>query len=506
MAKVIDVPGHGLVEFPDDMNDDAIASAIKANMPQQAQAGGLPAIPRPVRQVANWANEAIAGVPDAVLNTPTNVWNLAKAGVGTALTAAGRPDLAPEMTPQPNYVTRAFEAMNGIQPGFEPTSTMGRLAKAGVQGATVGMVAPAQSLGQVALNSGISGASGVLGQGTTEATGRPLLGAAVNMAAVPALSAGANAVREASMKAQSRNALRDETLEAATKEGYVVPPSATGGNWFTRRLESIAGKAAIGQESAARNQEVTNKIARREVGLGDDEAISVAALERRRNVLSEPYREVRSLNKKADADLDALKEARRQATLNYRHYDVSQDPKALAEAEKFSTKAQQLELQIEGYAKKAMKPDLVKELRQARQDIAKTYDVERALNVADGNVSAAVLGRAVDKGKPLSGGLATIGKFQQAFPRYARDGEKTPAAGVSRSEMLAGSLLGLGGYGAMGPAGWAMAALPLASGPVRSALLTSPFQGAPSYMGARMPMVTDPYLRGILSTNEMLRE
>lgn len=36
MAQLIEVPGMGVVEFPDGMSDDQIASAIKANMPQAA--------------------------------------------------------------------------------------------------------------------------------------------------------------------------------------------------------------------------------------------------------------------------------------------------------------------------------------------------------------------------------------------------------------------------------------------------------------------------------------
>lgn len=468
-----------------------------------APEGGI--IPRPIRQATTWANQAIAGVPDAVLNTPTNVWNLAKAGFGTAANLAGRGDLAPEMTPNPNYVTRAFEAVKGIEPGMEPTSVPGRLAKAAVQGGTVGLMAPAQSIGQAALNSGISGASGVLGQGTTEATGKPLLGAAVNMAAVPALSAGVNAMREASIKAKAQNELRDQTLNEARGLGLVTPPSATGGNWFTRRLESMAGKAATGQEMSVSNQKAGNEAAKLEIGLPPNNAISMSSLDKRRDVLAAPYNEVRALNKQAGQDLKDLQDARRLANLNYRHYDSSQDPKALIEAQKYSAQAESLEMQLEGYARAAMKPGLVQELRDARQAIAKTYDVERALNTATGDVSLPILGKMVDKGGPMTGRLATLGKFQQAFPAYAREGATIPTPGVSKSEALAATMFGLGGYGAAGPAGIALAALPLASGPVRSMLSTSPFQGAPGYAAANLPAVSDPYLRAILSTQGMLK-
>jgi hypothetical protein len=55
---------------------------------------------------------------------------------------------------------------------------------------------------------------------------------------------------------------------------------------------------------------------------------------------------------------------------------------------------------IEQQAARAGKPQLVCELQQARQNIAKILDVERAMNLAEGNVDARSLGRALDRGAP----------------------------------------------------------------------------------------------------------
>ena len=490
-----------VLEFPDGTDPAVIQSTVK-----RLVSGGTQPTAGPLDKAASWANQAIAGVGDSVLNTPANLMNLGKAGFGVAATELGRGDLAPEITPPPNYLTRAAEHAGLVNPALDPTTPMGRLAKAGVQGASVGMLAPAQAVKQTLMNSGISGASSLGGQTTAEVTGSPELGAAVTMAAVPAVSVASNAARASSMKAQGQNALRDQTLRDAQKEGYVVPPSAKGGNWFTRRMESIGGKAAVGQEAAVRNQQVTNQIARKELGLPDDAPISTASLDSKRNQLARPYREVAAINQTAAKTLEDLKQARHDATSYYKHYDVSADPKSLAEARRLEAQATALEQQLEQIARQAMKPQLIQELRAARQAIAKTYDVERALNVATGDVSAAVLGRAVDKGKPMTGGLATAGKFQQAFPAYARDGERIPTPGVSKSEALASTLLGVGGYGLAGPMGTALAALPLMSGPTRSLLLSPAMQGMPRYPGASLPLVSDPVLRGILATHEMTRE
>jgi len=51
-----------------------------------------------VNAVITGANRGIAGLVGLPMDTAQNVYNLAKAGVGTIATAAGRPDLAPELS------------------------------------------------------------------------------------------------------------------------------------------------------------------------------------------------------------------------------------------------------------------------------------------------------------------------------------------------------------------------------------------------------------------------
>ncbi|HEY6020109.1 MAG TPA: hypothetical protein VIY48_09465, partial [Candidatus Paceibacterota bacterium] len=106
-----------------------------------------------------------------------------------------------------------------------------------------------------------------------------------------------------------------------------------------------------------------------------------------------------------------------------------------------------------------------------------------------GDVSAPVIGALLKKGKPLTNELQTVGKFSQAFPQYVRDGAKIPTPGVSKSEAILGTLLGSGGAIATGnPMGAALGALPLISGPVRSMLLSKPYQS----VMANIPQQTSP--------------
>lgn len=319
-----------------------------------------------------------------------------------------------------------------------------------------------------ALNAGLGGALGAAGQ----------FGA--NKIASAAQSRLASKTAEQA-GAQSRNALRDAALAEGRGAGYVVPNSEVAPSFLGNRLESIGGKAAIKQEAAVRNQQVTNALTRQALGLSDDVPISQSTLDNLRKTAGRAYQEVSALSPQAKSDLEALKVARSDATGWFTAYNRSARPDDLAKAKAARELADQLESALEGHAKAAGRDELIPALVDARKQIAKTYTVERALNKATGDVSAPVIGRLYDKGKPLSDGLDTVGRFNQAFPKFTGTGVSTPAAGVSKSEALASLLLGSVGAAGAGPLGITAAAVPLLSHPARALALSPMLQKTPKY-------------------------
>jgi hypothetical protein len=320
------------------------------------------------------------------------------------------------------------------------------------------------------------------GGAVSEATGSPAVGAGVNAALQLAPAAigkmvqkplGA-AVQNAKTKLAgeaSRNSVKDATYKAAVEEGYVVPQSAYDPTWVGNRIEGLGGKAAVRQQAEVANQQVTNKIARRESGLGPDDPLSEATLAAARDRMSAPYAEVAAVSPRAKVALEKMKQNRADSKLQWKHYNASSDPAVLTKAKALDQRAGAYERLIEVEARKAGRPGLLAELRQARENLAKNFTVERALNVADGNVDALVIGRLRDKGSPMTGGLKTIGDFANAFRQFARQESKVPAAGVSKSEWLAGGLLGTVGGSALGPFGSLMGVLPLLSPAARAVAL-----------------------------------
>lgn len=326
--------------------------------------------------------------------------------------------------------------------------------------------------------------------------------------------------------AMKEGATRRATLAAGQGAGYVVPPSQVNPSFLNKRLESIAGKAAVGQQAAIKNQQITNKLAVDELGLPEGTEVTMTVLRDFRKKAAEPYAEIenmaakaqselddtlaktasssaheteaaraipdtadkiRSLKVQAAADVDALRSARNRATKYFEDYRRNATPASLDEAESSLALANTLEERIEKAASEFGSPELVNKLKDARTKIAKSYDVERGVNLGDANISAPLIGRALDKDRPLTGNLQTIGRMAEAFPSVMREGGKIPTPGVSKVEAGLAALLGVGGFGAAGPVGALAGLAPLASGPARALVLSAPYQK----YAARIPLSID---------------
>lgn len=281
----------------------------------------------------------------------------------------------------------------------------------------------------------------------------------------------AAATRAENIAKFNRGAPMRETLKQSIDAGYVVPPNMVNPSTKNAIIESFSGKQATSQIASVRNQDVTEKLVRQSLGLADDAPLSKSALEQIRKVEGGAYKRVGELSPASEYDLEALKQARNEAQGWFNAYNRSASPADLAKAKNFRDTAEMLESQLESHAKEAGKDQLIPALREARKQIAKTYTVERALNDATGTVNAKVIGRMFDKGKPLSGGLETVGRFASGFPSIAQAPQQMGSPAAHNLRSMASMLAGGGGLAAAGPMGLAAAALPFAAGPASRSLM-----------------------------------
>lgn len=328
------------------------------------------------------------------------------------------------------------------------------VAGATALGATVGALQPAESARERIMAMLVGGGIG----GGTQAAAGP-----------GARRLGEWAADRAAEKAaqQSQNSVRDATLRAGQAEGFTLPASVADPTAVNKVLDSVAGKAAVGQEAAVRNQRVADALARRAAGLGPNAPMTEQAMRDARRNAAGPYRELTAISPQAAADMEALQAARLESRLQWQHHARQGDPAAYRAATAADAQAQALEQSLLQEATNVGRADLLPALREARTRIARIHDVERALNVGTGSVDSSVFGRMVDQGRPLTGELRTIGEFQQAFPSYMRAAEKIPTPGVSK---IAAALSGGGGYAIGGMPGAVAAAVPFTVPPAARSL------------------------------------
>lgn len=292
--------------------------------------------------------------------------------------------------------------------------------------------------------------------------------------------------------------VKQTTLASSRKAGYAVPPSTTNPTTTNKILESLGGKIATEQDASIRNQSVTNTLAKRALGLTDDAPITQESLQALRAEAGRAYGTIAKagevkLDEKATqaldelaskytssklaetigggndipkivqaikdeplngkSALDAIKLLREKADTSY-----AQGDKALGKAYR------SLSGTIENLMERNLSGDTLKEFRNARQLIAKSYSVEGALNPSTGNVVATKLASQLAKGKPISGDLLTAARFGQAFPKAAR--EVLDSGSVRNTDVI------LGGGAALAAKEPSLLLYPLLRQGVRAGLLS----------------------------------
>jgi hypothetical protein len=321
-------------------------------------------------------------------------------------------------------------------------------------------------------------------------------------------------------------------IQSAREAGYVIPPSQARDSAINKALEGVADRASVSKAASAKNQVVTNRLANETIGLSPDVQLNQEVLDAVRAEAGKAYQAVSGLgdfsitggvklpaevnvksvldpytmtysNKVDSGELvRAWKQANSDATAYYRAYGRDANPETLAKAKAASDTAKKVDQFLNDQLKKAKLDDLLSELKAARVQIAKTYSIENALNPVTGNVDARKLAAQLQKGKVLSGGLETAGRFASQFKQSAQVPEQMGSIpGFSLMDVL----LGGAASAATGNAAGALAAFtrPVTraatmSNIVQNRLLQKPqaefynklIQGGPNYtVGTVQPLV-----------------
>ena len=374
----------------------------------------------------------------------------------------------------------------GMIPSFARANPM---VQGSALGATSGLITP--------INTGATGKEMYSDVGQNVALGTTLGGV------IPAGGQIANMLR-----GKGPNPQMVQSIQQARDLGYVIPPTQANPSMLNRFMEGVAGKLSTAQNASAKNQEITNRLAAKSLGLAEDTVITPQMLTDLRTTagnaytnlglsgqvmadksyinalddIAKPYlvaakgfpnsppspvinlvQSLKSPSFDATAAVEKVRQLRTAADDAFRtgNTDIARASKSAATA---------IENALEGHLSKTNQTDLLTKFKDARQIIAKTYSVEKAANTTTGTIDAKKLAAQLQRGKPLSAELKSIAQFSQAFPKAS---QATEAMGslpqLSPLDYFAGLI---GGVSTGGVGAGAILARPA----LRAAALSSPVQ------------------------------
>lgn len=345
---------------------------------------------------------------------------------------------------------------------------------------------------------------------TTDLTKSPGAGTVANTAlqAIPMMLARTSPAKPAGKTAVTSR--YDAGTMAAKEAGYVLPPTQVNPSVWNQIVEGAAGKVKTAQAASLKNQEVTNGLVRKGLGVSDDAPLTVETLEAVRKNAGESYERIRGAGRvTADPvylqELDAIAAPFERAAKDFPELARKDVIEAVKGARRESFDASSAVDQISSLRKRADKEfrtgdkelgaaykeisgaleeqlarhlqatgspaEIISDFRQARERIAKTYTVQKHLDLNTGNVNAQGLAKEL-KRKPLSGELRTVAEFGSQFPRAAQTPQKVGGIPMSLFDLAMGGL----------PAAMMLdptyLALVGARPAVRSAIMSGPYQGA----------------------------
>ena len=304
---------------------------------------------------------------------------------------------------------------------------------------------------------------------------------------------------------------RDDAVQSARQAGYVIPPTSANPTKKNAVLESLGGKLLTEQKASVKNQDITNSLAKRALGLGDDVHLNDELINGIKKTAGESYEALKSAgsfvsdkqfvkdlssagggykefikefpelaNKEVDNLLSAFNKPEMSASglvegVKKLRFDAgknlrSMDPEKVTLGRVQKKIANSVEDLMERNLIQRDMVGVLDDFKKGRTMYAKASTIHEAMDET-GNVSAKAIAKMMDKGKMMTGEMEQIAKFGSTFPKAAQDIKRSMLPGSPLDWALSGSvsaMTGNPGYMAL------LAARPA----TRSLMLSKPYQNA----------------------------
>ena len=301
---------------------------------------------------------------------------------------------------------------------------------------------------------------------------------------------------------QIDNAVMDETLSAARAAGYKIAPSQLSeAPAVARALEWLAGGPQTAAATEATARSVNLALARKAIGMGENDILNLPALEKIRLEQGAIYKEVENVSPRAAIALEKFKEARDFTRKFYLENSRQGTVASANSAKDWESKMNAYRKVIDNEMKARGRADLVPTFQMARETIAKTHLIEDAFNESAGTVAADIIAKRRKSGKTITTDeLKIIADFAEATGIAGKPTKASAIAHPLAAFGAASSGLYRGGPGVALLAGGAAIGAPmlakalLMSNPVQNSLMSPRYATSmPMDIGATMAQLSAMY-------------
>ena len=453
---------HVYQNVPDNVTPDAIQQRAAVEFQGKALRGidgGKGATPADVSLGMTGAGAAIAPIADAALSLATGAVATPVAGIAGMVAAP---------------FGKGKEVVEGVQQAmtYQPRTAGGRAI-------TDTIAYPFEKLAQ-----GADAAGGVVTDMATRAGLPPAAAAALGAQTNAGIAVGVPTALSGGAARMSpiRGGIKPEARTAFDRD-YAMTPEDMGAGPIAKSIATLAGEPKLARSISRANEDVHMKYIASDLGLPPDTPVTPKDTARIRKEAGQVYEKARNMGRvqmdgeyfsdiaklygdyaKAEIDFPGSKSPVMDLADKIRVSDASADgivskintlrsdadaafgrgDRQLGKASKDAAAA--LERMLVRHAEKTgQSSSVVKEMREARERIAKTYAADDAINPGTGRVDSQVYASRRRDNKPLSGGGGIIGDTAMQFPRSNMRPSIVPSA--SGGPTIADAILSMAGGG-----------------------------------------------------------
>ena len=227
-----------------------------------------------------------------------------------------------------------------------------------------------------------------------------------------------------------------KTMAGANEIGLIVDPTIYANAWPRNLAMTMAGGNTKFQEAASRvNYPRVVTAVEQTLGVQPGTSFGRSFFLEQREILSEPYKKIAAVSKKAASALEDWKAANEDVVANVRAAaepnvkNRSELRQAARRAREDADKAFDA-IQVEAYA--TGNGHLVKDLTESRKQLSRMYAIKAATNEASGKIEyPKVWGEMYDVGVPFDGNLEKLARVASTMPEVL-----TPPMALRRQEPI----------------------------------------------------------------------